>query len=290
MRITRKWKNILSIGLAVLVLFGAVGAVAMLVKNDSKTISPLVFSVGSIGSDGNYIKSEKSIYTKDLIECQGLSIEPDFECTGAFQVFFYGENKDFIGSTKIFNCEDGVYNRESSFPLAKYCRIVITPDVPEGKDADEFKIHFYEVLSYADDYTVTVDKKQNFSFSKVLKNFENVCVVLGQGVWDPTERDFTNGIAPFYFFDAVDVSGSNQMILKVKTSSLHEPVKYSDKEFSVPQIYDLIAKDVISIDYEVICVENEFSYISYDVSDYSSVFGFVDLDSIDILEIYVLNI
>ena len=47
--------------------------------------------------------------------------------------------------------------------VAKYARIVITPDTPvdeDGKVEEDFKIHWYNKLTYANDYTITVDKKQ----------------------------------------------------------------------------------------------------------------------------------
>ena len=161
----RKTKSIIS-GIVLVALVAGVLALAVsLLGKDTKSIGSGKFDVGAINAEGVYVKNDRSIYTKDLIECQGLSIEPDFEATGTYQVFYYGANKNFIGSTEVMNAEDGVYNKGTTFPLAKYCRIMITPDVPldeDGNEEENFKIRFYQVAGYANDYNITVNKKQNY--------------------------------------------------------------------------------------------------------------------------------
>lgn len=162
---SRKTKSIIS-GIVLVALIAGVLALAVSwLGKDTKSISSTEFAVGAINAEGVYVKNDQSIYTKDLIECQGLSIEPDFEATGTYQVFYYGEDKNFIGATDPINAEDGVYNKGTTFPVAKYCRIMITPDVPTDEDGnveEDFKIRFYEVAGYANDYNITVNKKQNF--------------------------------------------------------------------------------------------------------------------------------
>ena len=160
-----KWKNILSFVLVGVLLVGAVAGLGSIFGKDTKTISSTAFSVGGINEQGNYVESKTSIYTKDMFECQGLSIEPDFEATGTYKVFYYSENKNFLGSTDVMNAEDGVYNKGDTFAVAKYARIMITPDVPvdeDGNEVEDFKIRFYDVAGYANEYTISVDKKQKF--------------------------------------------------------------------------------------------------------------------------------
>lgn len=161
----KNWKNILSAVLAGVLLFGAVSAAVGILNKDTKTISSTAFAVGGINDQGNYVESETSIYTKDMFECQGLSIEPDFEATGTYQVFYYDNNKNFVGATDELKAEDGVYNKADTYVFAKYARIMITPAVPTDDDGyidEDFKIRFYEVAGYASDYTITVNKKQKF--------------------------------------------------------------------------------------------------------------------------------
>ena len=165
MRISKKTKSIISGILLVAIVAGVLAFAGSIFGSETKTISSTAFSVGGINAQGNYEKTDLSIYTKDMFECQGLSIEPDFEATGTYQVFYYSENRNFLGSTEVMNAEDGVYNKGDTFALAQYARIVITPDVPvdeDGKEVEDFKIRFYEVNGYANEYTITVNKEQKF--------------------------------------------------------------------------------------------------------------------------------
>ena len=167
MRISKKTKSIISGILLVAIIAGVLALAGSLLGKETKTISSTEFSVGGINAQGNYVESKTSIYTKDMFECQGLSIEPDFEATGTYQVFYYDSNKNFIGATDELNAEDGVYSLSNSPMYAKavYARIMITPDVPVDEDGDvveDFKIRFYEVASYAGDYKITVNKDQKY--------------------------------------------------------------------------------------------------------------------------------
>ena len=165
-----KWKNILSFVLVGALLIGSVAVLGAIFNKDTKTISSTAFSVGGINAQGNYEETKLSIYTKDMFECQGLTIEPDFEATGTYQVFYYDQNKNFLDSTSLMHAEDGVYNKGDSFAGAQYARIVITPAVPvdeDGKEVEDFKIRFYEVSGYARDYTITVNKDQKFELENI---------------------------------------------------------------------------------------------------------------------------
>jgi hypothetical protein len=287
-----KWKNILSFFLVGVLLVGAVAGLASVFDKDTKTISSMAFGVGGINEQGNYVDSKTSIYTKDMFACQGLTIEPDFEATGTYKVFYYGEDKNFIGATDVMNSEDGVYNKASTFLIAKYARIVITPDVPtndEGDEEEDFKIRFYEVTGYASDYNITVNKKQDYNFEKILKDYNNVASVLGQGTYDTVNGSgFFSTTSPFYFFDDVDVSNANVLILKVKTSTLSANDEYAGVTITYPSIYNTVSHELINLSYSVAYTVDEFSYLTYDVSSLTSVCGCVDIASIDILEIYAI--
>ena len=179
MRISRKAKSIISGILLVTIIAGVLALAGSILGKDTKTISSTAFSVGAIDDSGNFEKSDVSIYTKDMFECQGLSIEPDFEATGTYKVFYYDSNKNFIGATDELNAEDGVYTKGNSFPFAKYARIMITPDVPtadDGKEVKDFKIRFYEVYGYANEYNITVDKKQEYKLDDLTNYAETLSV------------------------------------------------------------------------------------------------------------------
>lgn len=165
------WKNILIISLALILGVGAIAGVSSLVKNEKTTLSSLEFKRGALNEKGFYIESDRSIYTKDLIECQGLEIEPDFETLGEYQVFYYDSDKQFLGMTNKINSQtDGVYVKGDNYRFAKYCRIVITPEVPKDEDGyviDDYAIKFYEVAGIANKYKISVDKEQEYKWNDV---------------------------------------------------------------------------------------------------------------------------
>ena len=156
---------VISIALVVAVLAG----LGVLFTRETKSISPTAFSVGGIDQNGAFVKVTNSIYTKDFQECQGLMIEPDFETKGTFQVFYYDENKAYLGSTGVLNAADGVYDKGADYTFAAYCRIMITP-VIEVEDEEgsavvkEPKIRFWEVGKYVMNYKITVDKDQTLQY------------------------------------------------------------------------------------------------------------------------------
>ena len=208
-----KWKNLLSGALCLLLVVGAVMGITTLTGKDTIPIRSTAFSVGGINDDGNYVKTDTSIYTKDMFECQGLTIEPDFEATGTYQVFYYDSNKNFIGATEVMNAEDGVYTKADTFTLAQYARIMITPAVPVDEDAEEdeaFRIRFYEVTSYAGDYTITVDKKQKFG------TFTDNLYVVKKGSEGKYYKDNLNNFAEMGSYvcsDIIDVAGYSKVIV-----------------------------------------------------------------------------
>ena len=160
-----KWKSLLSAALAVLLFAGAIIGIATIGNKETKSISALSFKVGAIDENGVFVKSDTSVYTKDMFECQGLKIEPDFETTGTYQVFYYGEDKAFLGATEIIEASAGTYDKGEEFPEAKYARVMITPEIPtddDGVAVEDFKILAREVIGYANDYTITVNKDQTF--------------------------------------------------------------------------------------------------------------------------------
>ena len=173
MRITKKWKNILSIGLAVLVLFGAVGAVAAFATNDSKPAGA-VFKVGGLDPEtGKYVDTDKTIYMEKGVAAYGLRVEPDFESTVTYDVYLYDGSDNFLeaelGNSEVYECEN---------VLACEARIVIHPTIPEDVKEKDFKVRFYEVQKYASMLNITNSKKNaKYDFNNlfveknVLKNF-----------------------------------------------------------------------------------------------------------------------
>ena len=174
------FKKILCGVLVAASLIGACAGVAALVGKDTKKISSYAFSRGAIDSNGNYVESKTSIYTEEMFECQGLTITPDFEANGTYQVFYYDQDRSLVGSTALQKSE--YVKKDSDIITAKYARVVITP----SSDDKDFKIRFYEVRGYAKNYTITVNKDQTFDIpfsgtNKLIYN-TNVIGIMGEGV------------------------------------------------------------------------------------------------------------
>lgn len=158
-------KTILIIVLCLAVVGGIFGVVAWTQsdKFDQKDLSYLgKYEVGGLDSNGNYMSTNASIYTKKPIECQGLNCNLVFDSTISYQLYFYDQNNEFVHTTGKLT---GTFTEDGVPFFAKYVRIVITP-----KDDD--KVTSMEVVKYAKQLKVSVNREQGF------KNYtENLCFV-----------------------------------------------------------------------------------------------------------------
>lgn len=141
------------------VIFGCV----KIFGNETKTISVTEFSVGGLDEFGEFERNDRALITKEMFECRGLTVEPDIESTSTYKIFFYNMDKEFLEST---SATSGVYSGEVPV-AARYARVMIIPAIPEGEDAERWKIGFFEKFGIANDIEITVDKKQYV---------ENLCV------------------------------------------------------------------------------------------------------------------
>lgn len=160
---SKRMKRFLEIAAVVAVLAGVIFAVVKISSIKTRTISSLSFSIGSLSTaDGSYVENDQAIYTKDAIECKGLSITPEFDAKASYQVFWYNEDDLYFGCTEVYNNTQKCLNAVPE--LAKYCRIAIYPAQvdSDGKKVDDFKVKFYEPVKYANELTIKVDKKQNY--------------------------------------------------------------------------------------------------------------------------------
>ena len=175
MKITRKWKKILSTALACLLLVGAVGAVASFATNDSKPAGA-VFKVGGLDPvTGKYVDTDKSIYTETAIDAYGLRIEPDFESTVTYDIYYY-DNEDKL--LRVVSGQTEVY--DADFEVAPKCRIVIRPEIPEDTKEKDFKVHFWDIAKYASMLKITVSKKSNGINYENMYNKETL--ITGKGI------------------------------------------------------------------------------------------------------------
>ena len=153
------WKTLIAVILCLGVLVGAGFGIASVFKPDqldslldNKTLSPTIYRVGGLDSNGNYMNTDKSIYTKDAFECQGLNCTLNFDNEVTYQIYFYDQNNEFVHTTGKLT---GSYNSSDILVYAKYARIVITPK-------DDNKVSYLEVIKYAKQLKTTVYREQGF--------------------------------------------------------------------------------------------------------------------------------
>ena len=154
LRFNKKTKNILLIVLSCIMLFGAIFGLVALFRQDktTKEVNP-TYSVGALDHNtGKYVETKSAIYTKDGIECQGLTTTLDFDAVVKYQLYFYSEHDEFVHTSGTL---DGVFHSSDVPVYAKYVRIVIVPNEDE-------EITFFEKFGYAKQLTVEVNKEQNF--------------------------------------------------------------------------------------------------------------------------------
>lgn len=290
-----RFRNVISAILAIALIVGACAGITAILRNQTKKISPLVFSRGAIDEQGQYVKSETSICNEELIDCQGLTVVPGFKSNGTYRIFYYSANESYIGSTEEMKVTDGTYTKGESFIFARYCRIMITPDAvdEDGKADKDFKIKFYEALKYASLFTIKVNKVQHSEPEEMVEVLTNHYKNLGAGTYNPTfGAPFTESeTASTYFFEPIALEGSSVVYVKMPISSIDVKIN----GYSVPHLYFGVLEEngkfnsSISTNVSSIIEQSDDCYIvEYDVpSGCSHVFGYVDKDSVDKVGIYL---
>ncbi len=150
----KKTKTIIGVVVVCVLLIAIFSSIAVFAKNDTTKISSLEFSRGGLdATTGEYVETDQSIYTEDAFACYGLRIEPDFEATVTYDIYYYDENDVLM--KKVTGLSD-VYDED--FEIAAKARIVIHPDIPEDADMDDWKVGRLEVNKYARMLKITVAK------------------------------------------------------------------------------------------------------------------------------------
>lgn len=198
-KLKTKTKNMLLIVLGCVFIFGAIfGIFAMLKNNENnttKTINP-AYAVGGLNSNGAYVETKESIYTKNAFECKGLKVIPEFTSTIKYQIYFYNSNDKFVKNSNLLSTK---FEEDLTFGIVK-CRIVIIPN-------EDSNIAWYEINHYAKQLKIQIDKDQTNTISENMfefghsGNLTDTYGVYGDSNWQSSSK-------------GVDVSCCSKVIIK----------------------------------------------------------------------------
>lgn len=143
-----KWFATLIVGLALIAC-----VIALFVKLDRQTTTTTIggeaYSIGTIDETGEYAEGDTAIYLRNRITTDGLKCELADDAQIKYQLFFYDADGAFLEAS-----EELTSDWNGSVPEgAESVKIMITPT--EDEDG---KVSLIEVLGYADQLTVTVNK------------------------------------------------------------------------------------------------------------------------------------
>ena len=223
-----KFGRILAFVLCGALLIGALGSVVAFAHNDTKAVNSYEFSVGALSEEnGQYVEDKTAIYTKDAIECQGLSIKPEFDSNVTFQIFWYNEDEVYFGCTERTTMPSARFIGDVPY-LAKYCRIVIYPSQldEEGKQIKDFEVKLYEIRSIAKNLNITVDKKQEFEVNNLLETSK---------VYDSSMGTKS------------EIVLNGQTILFENTNASNFKVNINEVVFTEDERYDMLTLDASSV-------------------------------------------
>lgn len=225
----KTWKNALVIGLACLTIIGAFVGLGSLVKRSEETTKEIKpsYAIGGLTENGQYLETEKSIYTKNAFECQGLDIDLAFDNNISYQVFFYDEDGDFLEKTSKLTTN---YDKGVPF-LSTHARIVITPN-------DDDKISWYEKSGYAKQLTISVNKEQKFETNETENLFVNYkdgygFNVEGAGQYNEKDGKSSTDVIDISNYSKVVVSGDNMpfAVCVYNKDGSYEMVVFDDNTF-----------------------------------------------------------
>lgn len=143
-----KWFVTLIVGLALIAC-----VIALFVKLDRQTTTTTIggeaYSIGTLDETGEYAEGDTAIYLRNGITTDGLKCELADDAQIKYQLFFYDADGGFLEAS-----EELTSDWNGSAPEgAESVKIMITPT--EDEDG---KVSLIEVLGYADQLTVTVNK------------------------------------------------------------------------------------------------------------------------------------
>ena len=145
-----------------LLLIGTILAVATLVSNlrnneDEADVEEFdtvmsIYSIGGLDENGQYVKTNKSLYTKKAKEADVVKTTLDFDNNIEYEIFFYDEVGDFVEST-------GLQSSNNTFEMpsgATHFRVVITPIWNDDVEEDKQKVTLLNQLKFSTQLKVEI--------------------------------------------------------------------------------------------------------------------------------------
>ena len=153
----KRTKKILLIAVSALLLVSMIGLIVGLAgRNKADEGFEIVkpdYERGGLDSNGKYIETKASVYTKEAFDCgTEVRVKLDFDSDVTFKVFFYGEDDDFIESTNEYEKTATVTSPEG----AVCARIVVTPEWDNDVKTEDQIVRVWNVGKYAKQLTVMI--------------------------------------------------------------------------------------------------------------------------------------
>ena len=138
-----------------LLVIGLIGVVVTLfVMLDRQTtvtqIGAEAYTIAALDDSGEQTDGDTSIVTRNAVTTDGLKVEIADDATVTYALYFYDADGEFVSKTADLSADfDGSAIPEN----AETAKIVITPTADE-----DGKVDLTEVLGYAEQVTITVNK------------------------------------------------------------------------------------------------------------------------------------
>ncbi len=143
------WK--VGVVLAIILAFGLIAT--LFVKLDRQTTTTTIggeaYSIGTLDETGEPTETNTSIYMRKSITTDGLKCEIAEDAKIKYELFFYDKDGEFVSSTGDLTADWAGEVPEG----AESVKVMITPTADE-----DGKVSIVEVLGYASQLTVTVNK------------------------------------------------------------------------------------------------------------------------------------
>ena len=143
------WK--VGVVLAIILAFGLIAT--LFVKLDRQTTTTTIggeaYSIGTLDDTGEPTETNTAIYMRKAITTDGLKCELAEDAKIKYELFFYDKDGEFVSSTGDLTADWAGEVPEG----AESVKVMITPTADE-----DGKVSIVEVLGYASQLTVTVNK------------------------------------------------------------------------------------------------------------------------------------